>query len=368
MALTGAALTAVAGVSGVATTMGWVTFGTRAEAQTSSTSTQIITSTAAVVRTDVADRNVVTGTLGFAQAYNLIASGPGVLTRLPPVGQRISRGQPAFEVEGKPVSLFYGSRPVWRAFKTGMSNGLDVQQLEANLKALGYGHGVTVDKYFSSATYHAVRRWQKATHQSVTGTVPLGQIVFAPGPVRVGTQDVKVGTQVQAGVVVEEGTSSEQAVTVQLAPTLLPSVHVGNAVIVTLPDESTRKGKVSAIGAVAVPAAASSSSSGSGSDGTVTQSTAPITITVKGRITGLLDQTQVQVSITAQVHKKVLAVPTAALRAVPGGTYEVIVVTGATLRHVPVETGLFDEISGLAEVSGSGLVAGQRVEVPSDSA
>ena len=119
-------------------------------------------------------------------------------------------------------------------------------------------------------------------------------------------------------------------------------------------------------------AVATSSGNGSGSNsggtasGTAAQSTAPITIKVRGKIQGFLDQAQVQVAITSDSHKDVLAVPITALRALPGGKYEVIVDQGGVPRHVPVTSGLFDETTGLAEVSGPGLAEGQRVEVPSD--
>jgi multidrug efflux pump subunit AcrA (membrane-fusion protein) len=60
----------------------------------------------------------------------------------------------------------------------------------------------------------------------------------------------------------------------------------------------------------------------------------------------------------------VLAVPIVALRAASDGGYEVVVVSGGTARQVPVTVGLFDDIAGLAEISGPALAAGQRVEVP----
>ena len=81
-----------------------------------------------------------------------------------------------------------------------------------------------------------------------------------------------------------------------------------------------------------------------------------------------LDQAQVEVAVTTEAHRNVLAVPTTALRSLPGGRYEVIVVDGATPRHVPVEPLLFDETAGLAEVDAEGLSEGQKVEVPDDGA
>jgi hypothetical protein len=48
-----------------------------------------------------------------------------------------------------------------------------------------------------------------------------------------------------------------------------------------------------------------------------------------------------------------------ALLARPGGGYQVRLADG---RYVPVEPGLFDDTTGMVEVTG--LAGGQRVEVP----
>jgi peptidoglycan hydrolase-like protein with peptidoglycan-binding domain len=111
-----------------------------------------------VTRTDVAERQQVNGTLGHAGTFNLVSPGQGTLTRLLTIGQVVERGQSAYEINGVPVVLMYGRRTAWRAFALGMSNGSDVQQLETNLKALGYGSELTVDRHFSTSTYWAVRR------------------------------------------------------------------------------------------------------------------------------------------------------------------------------------------------------------------
>lgn len=362
-AVTGIALVGVAGV------VGWKATNGQADNRGQSRVTAVPTRTVAVTRTTVAQREPVNGTLGHSGTYYVTASGAGTLTRLPAIGQVVKRGQTAYEVDGVPVILMYGSRPVWRTFKSGMTDGADVRQLEANLEALGYGSDMTVDDHFSSATYWAVRQWQSDNHLPVTGTVPLGQIVFVPAAIRIGTDDLKVGAKVQPNSPVEHGTSDQPAITVQLSPAQLPRIHVDDPVIVTLPDGSTRTGKVSVVGAVATPAGDNSGGSNNGaggtSSGTANQATAPITITVDGRIQGFLDQAQVQVAITSDAHRGVLAVPITALRALAGGKYEVIVIQDGVARHVPVTTGLFDETTGLAEVSGPGLAEGQRVEVPS---
>jgi peptidoglycan hydrolase-like protein with peptidoglycan-binding domain len=354
---------ALAGAAGAA---GWGLANGRAAGGGQAPVTSVPTSTAAVVRTTVAERQLVSGTLGHAGTYNVTAGGPGTLTRLPAIGSVVERGQAAYEVDGVPVILMYGSRPAWRAFRSGMTDGTDVRQLEANLRALGYGSGLTVDRHFSSATYWAIHHWQSDAHLPVTGTVPLGQIAFVPAAVRIGAYDLTAGARVQPHAQVEHGTGDQRAITVQLPPAQLPRVHVGDSVIVTLPDGTTRTGRVSVVGAVAVANPSGGSGNGSGGDTPGSEATAPITITVKGRIQGFLDQAQVQVAITSEAHKRVLAVPITALRALSGGRYEVLVDQGGVPRHVPVTTGLFDETAGLAEVSGTGLAEGQRVEVPRD--
>jgi hypothetical protein len=67
------------------------------------------------------------------------------------------------------------------------------------------------------------------------------------------------------------------------------------------------------------------------------------------------------VAITTATHSDVLLVPIAALLARPGGGYQVRLAGGG---YAPVPPGLFDDIAGLVEVSGPGLAAGQRVQVP----
>src|SRR4051812_49082018 len=70
----------------------------------SAASPSVATSTAPIQRTDVAERQLVGGTLSHAGSYNLIApGGQGVLTRLPATGTVVRRGQTAYEVNGDPV-------------------------------------------------------------------------------------------------------------------------------------------------------------------------------------------------------------------------------------------------------------------------
>jgi multidrug efflux pump subunit AcrA (membrane-fusion protein) len=78
---------------------------------------------------------------------------------------------------------------------------------------------------------------------------------------------------------------------------------------------------------------------------------------------GTLDQAPVTVNITTTSASNVLAVPVTALVAQSSGGYEVEVVgPGNTRRWVPVQPGIFDDASGLVQVTGA-LVPGQRVVV-----
>jgi peptidoglycan hydrolase-like protein with peptidoglycan-binding domain len=321
---------------------------------------RVPTGTADVRRMDVAERHSITGTLGYTGSYRIVASGPGTLTWLPKTGSVIARGQAVYELDGKPVRLFYGARPAWRAFVPGMTNGPDVAQLERNLVQLGHGAGVTVDQKFDSATRQAIRRWQISTGLPVTGTIALGQIVFVPTAIRVAEQSIHLGEQVGPGALVEQGTSSQRAITAQLPTRQLPNTKAGDATVIRLPDGATRAGHIAEIGPATTPAENPS--------GGPVQTTAPVTILADGDLSGFVDQAQVQVAITVQIHRNVLAVPIPALNALPGGAYEVLVVDGSAVRHVPVSTGLFDETAGLAEVSGEGLTSGQKVRVPDEHA
>jgi peptidoglycan hydrolase-like protein with peptidoglycan-binding domain len=330
---------------------------------------RVSTGEAAVLRTDVAERKQFSGSLARAGTQIVVAPATGTLTRARDIGQVVVEGQSLYEVDGRPVLLLYGKRPVWRAFSWGMSPGPDVQQLEAALNALGHGPELAVDQQFTTGTSAAIRRWQAASGLPVTGTVPLGQVVFLPRGVRITGHSVELGTQVQEGSTVETATTGKPVVIVQLPPADLPTTKVGDPVEVSLPDGRTqRPGRIIAIGAVATTSSSSSGSGpdpDSGSDSGGGESTAQVTIAVDGAIKGFLDQAQVQVFITAELHRDVLAVPVVSLRAQPDGQYEVIVVDGDSTRQVPVSVGLFDDIARLAEVSGPGLTEGLRIEVPS---
>lgn len=329
-------------------------------------------SVATVIRTDVASRQAEPGSLGYAGSFSVTDElAAGIITWLPSAGSVLGRNQVLFQVAEQPVILLYGPVPAWRDFTPGMASGSDVRELQRNLAALGYDPG-PADGQYGWSTQAAVQRWQRAHGLTVTGTIPLGQVAFLPGPLRI-TAAEPLGTPAALGAAVLSGTSDTPVVTVALAVGG-PAVRPGDQVLVTMPDGTTTvPGVVSSVGRVAtVPAAAASGgsggsaasggsggSSGSGSSSAVIQVTVTISMS---QLPPELDQAPVQVSITQQRDSGVLAVPVTALLAEPGGGYAVRV-SGPAHRLIPVTTGVFDGSTGLVEVAGPGLTAGLTVEV-----
>jgi Putative peptidoglycan binding domain len=388
--LAGALVVVVVGGGGWAAARGTLLGGPAAATPTA----EVPTGTATVARTEVVERQQVAGTLGYGDSVTVPgqsqgggssgggggSSGAGgggqaqdgIVTRLPAVGAVVGRGQALYEVDGHPVPLWYGTRPAWRAFQLGMADGADVRQLEANLVALGFdpGRAITVDSHYSAATAAAVKRWQKASGRARTGAVALGQVVFVPGPVRVATVAATAGAPLPSGTAVLTVTSTRPQVTVALETALQQLVRRGDRVEVVLPDGKTTRGTVRAVSRVATQPSTGSSGQnegqgGNGSGSGSGQATVQVTIRLANpRAAGGLDQAPVQVAITTQMARGVLAVPINALLAQPGGGYAVQLVDGSTSRRVAVRTGLFDETAGLVEVQGTGLAEGTKVQVP----
>ena len=213
--------------------------------------TAVPVSVAPVVRTDLSARQQVSGTLGYQGFFTVASeSDGGILTWLPAVGATVRRGQPLFTVSGQPTVLLYGSLPAWRTFAPGMTPGPDVAQLQRNLAGLGFDPG-PADGQFGWSTEAAIGRWQQASGMAVTGTIPLGEVAFLPGPLRVTTTAQPLGAAVQAGASVLSGTSLTAGVQVWLAVGG-PVVRPGDQVLVTMPDGTTTvPGTVTAVGSVA---------------------------------------------------------------------------------------------------------------------
>jgi hypothetical protein len=325
------------------------------------------TSVATVVRTDVAQRQVVPGTLGYQDSFTVVNElPPGVLTWVPGTGQTIRRDHPLYKLANQTVTLWYGPVPAWRDIGPGMTPGPDVRELDTNLNVLGYDAGPPGDT-FTWATEVAIERWQQARGQLVTGTIALGQVVFLPEAIRVTAVGAQQGATAGSGTQILSGSSTEPSVTLNLAPGG-PAVRPGDQVLVTLPNgTSTVPGTVSTVGAVTtVPGGGGAQNGGSqnggGQNGGTPSAAIPVVIRLSG-YPGSLDQAPVQVTLTEQKDDNVLAVPVTALLAQLGGGYAVRTPTAPVHRLIPVTTGLYDDETGLIEVSGPGLTPGMQVQV-----
>ena len=354
VAVSVSAALATAGLTGVVATVA-VTGGVASPGAPQ----RVRVSTATVRMTDLATTVLTAGTLGYAPARPLTNQLAGTYTYLPAAGSVIAAGHVLYRVDNEPVIAMRGRTPAWRPMAAGMS-GPDVTELQANMITLGFASGLfsAPTGYYDTLTADAVQRWQLAVGTLVTGQVGLGQIVFIPGAIRVGTLNAAPGRAAYAGQEPYQVTTTSRIVSVPLNPTLPPAV-VGEPVSIVLPSLDRTAGRVTSIGppAVAQGQAATGSARGSAA------ATAAVTVTPdRPALTGTGSGVPVQVSLTVTSVRHVLAVPVSALLALSGGGYGIEVVTGPRRHHlVGVTAGTF--AGGLVQVSGGGITAGTKVEV-----
>ncbi|ORT58748.1 peptidoglycan-binding protein [Streptomyces sp. CB03238] len=311
------------------------------------------TATAPVERGDLKDSSQQTGTLGYAKERRINAGPSGTLTWIAGAGSTVERDERLYEVDGRPVRLLYGTGPMYRTLKPG-DKGRDVEQLEENLRDLGYGSGLAVDEKYTEGTADAVKRWQKSHDLKQTGRIGPDQITFASGSVRVKETGAAAGDPVGPGKPVLTVTGAERVVRFQLPVADGSLAKAGTKVTVDLPDGTSAPGKVTGVGKTAK----------AGDD--PQDKTPKIDITVSfddpDKVKAF-DQSPVTVNLTGETREGVLSVPVNALLALPGGGFGVEVVENGRSRDVKVELGMFAE--GRVEVSGGGLREGMKVGVPS---
>ena len=316
-----------------------------------------VPATTSVKRRDLVLRDDVDGTLGYADARTLATSTSGTVTRLAPEGRVVTRGRALYEVDAKGVRLLYGTMPLWRRLAVGSDDGRDVEQLERNLVELGHDPDrMTIDEEFDSDTAAAVRSWQDALGLAETGAIELGDVVFLPGPRRVGQHETSVGAQLQPGTPVLQVTGTAPVVEIDLDARDRELARVGAGVRVELPSGRTVAGSVKAVGLVAETATTA--------QGEVGDPTVAVTVQLAdpGRRDGL-DGAPVTVSLERERAKGVLAVPVEALLALRGeGQAVELVAADGTRSLVAVETGTFAD--GYVEVEGRALRTGARMVVP----
>ncbi|WP_020576076.1 peptidoglycan-binding protein [Actinopolymorpha alba] len=319
--------------------------------------------TAQVTRQTLVRTATATGELTYGEARPLDSKAAGTVTWLAPVGSVVRRGGVLLRADERPVALLYGQVPMFRELSEGVE-GTDVVQFERNLRALGY-RWFTVDERFTDATARAVKRWQADLGLEETGKVAVGQVIYAPGPVRIATHQVRPGAAATAEVLTYSG--STKVVSVAAGTSELAWARPGVKVTLTLPDGGTVPGTVLKVGAQAAPVAGGATSTDgeqpAEAGGMGEEATVPVVIGVHDqRALGRFETAPVDVRHVIEERKDVLTVPVPALLALSEGGYAVEVVTGGTTRLVAVRTGMFAD--GRVEVRGDGIRAGVTVGMP----
>ncbi|GID30460.1 peptidoglycan-binding protein [Paractinoplanes brasiliensis] len=289
----------------------------------------------------------VDGELGYGEPVPIAAKAPGTVTWLPKVGARIRRGGALLRADDMPVVLLYGALPIYRELRPG-AEGPDVALLERNLRALGYT-GFTVDDEYTGVTAEAVRRWQKDLGREETGVVDPTWLVVADGAIRVAGLKVRPGAAATGEVLTCTGAAS--VVTVDVEADGAGWAQPGVKVTVTLPNDKKTPGTVASVGAKAEPKEPGGTA------------TIPVTVALGDEAPlGKLREGPVTVTYVSERRENVLAVPVAALVALPEGGYGLETVDGGTRRFLPVEVGLIAD--GKVEVRGAGLAVGMTVGLP----
>ena len=310
--------------------------------------------TARVERRDLVEEESFSGTLGHARAVTVSAGLSGTVTSLRREGAVVGRGESLYQLDEEPVSLLYGSTPAYRTLRSGVEDGRDVEQLERNLVALGYDPNgyIEVDQEFDWATEAAIEAWQEDLGVAEDGVVELGEVVFFPGKIRIGSHHTSIGSTVAPGTSVVDVSSNRPVVTAKVAVDQRGLLREGMKVDVDLPNGKTVVGRVRSIGRVA--------ERGSDDDG---DATVDVTVELSSnKELGGLDRAPVTINVAADVKRDTLAVPVAALLALAEGGYALEVVDDGGRRLVAVTTGKY--ANGYVEVHGRGIVEGTKVVVP----
>jgi peptidoglycan hydrolase-like protein with peptidoglycan-binding domain len=288
------------------------------------------------------------GTLEYERPLTVKSGAAGTVTRLVDQGARVQRGDELYRVDERPAILLYGAVPMYRDLAPGAS-GLDVRQLEANLRKLGYD-GFTVDRAYTASTAAAVRAWQADAGLDRTGTVARRDVVFVPAGGRVDAVRIGVADVVRPGSPVLEITGTERVVSFEADLDDRDRFDIDAKVTVVLPGADEIAGRVSALSVLTVA-----------SGQTESESLLQVEIALP-RAPDALVGTPVEVIVAIDERTDVLLVPVSALLALAEGGYGLEVVReDGTTRVVPVDTGLFAD--GKVEVRGVGIAEGAVVGV-----
>jgi hypothetical protein len=150
---------------------------------------------ATVQRRNLVETDTEAGTLSYSNPQTVYNRVSGTITWLPSVGQVIKQGQALYDIDGSPVILMDGTTPAYRDLTSGVTDGQDVLQLNADLVALGFNpDGIVVNDEWQTATTDGVEAFQDSLGDTETGDLTLGQIVFLPGDQLISTVDGTLGS------------------------------------------------------------------------------------------------------------------------------------------------------------------------------
>ena len=294
------------------------------------------------------------GTLSYrarsdGSPYSVINQARGTYTALPEVGAKIGCRGVLYRVDDSPVLLLCGTMPAYRDVHEGDA-GRDVRQLNRNLHLAG--------RAFTGRTRAALERLQRRKGLAATGKLELGDAVFLPRPLRIGKVAGELGGAARPGVQIAQATADALHVRVDLDASQQGEVKKGDRAQVTLPGNTSAKGKVARLGRVA--------QAPQGKDAEPAAATVPAFISLDdpGAARGL-ESAPVQVDVMTKGVESALSVPVTALVGKAGGGLAVEVVRAGGQRElVALRAGLFDDAHGRVEVEGA-LRQGEHVVVPS---
>ncbi len=306
--------------------------------------------TVRVERGKLSDMVSLDGTLTYrarsdGSPYSAINQAGGIYTELPAAGDKVDCGDVFYRVDDAPVLMLCGTVPAYRDLDMG-DEGNDVRQLNRNLHKLG----ANVDPGDSDFTWRTEEALKKLG-------LAIDDAVFLPKPARISKVTGELGGSARPGAQVAQATSDTLEVQVDLEASQQGEVNVGDRAQITLPGNTSVKGKVDRLGRVAESA---------GKDDAVGNATIPayISLDEPQKARGL-DRAPVQVDITTKGVESALSVPVTALVGKSGGGFAVEVVRDGGRRElVAVRLGLFDTTDGRVEVEGD-LDEGDQVVVPS---
>ena len=179
----------------------WIWFDQADTDDAAAVDTEVTTTTVEAETRDLISFTEWTAQLTSGEPAVIAASARGTITRTSDVGATIVAGDIVAELDGAPVVALYGTVPQFRALDADSDAGADIEQLEANLVALGYDPDgtVTVDDDYTVNTGLMVERWEEDLGiESPDTEVAAGQIAFIAGPSEV-TSRTATGSQAAPG-------------------------------------------------------------------------------------------------------------------------------------------------------------------------